>query len=73
MVQQCAAVVRREVSSIRGVGIFDQDRSDLSRLLLEFLLSMGAPPVRDGSEQMIYLPCVSSRLPIVFLFDSCDL
>ena len=50
MVQQCAAVVRREVSAIFGVGISDQDRSDLSRLLIELSLSLGAPLVRDGSE-----------------------
>jgi len=50
MVEQCAAVVRREVSTICGVGFSEQDCSDLSRLLLELSLSLGAPPVRDGSE-----------------------
>ena len=47
MVQQCAAVVRRKVSTICEVGISGQDRSDLSRLLLELSLPMGAPPGRE--------------------------
>jgi hypothetical protein len=48
LVQECAAVVRREVASLSGVGISDHDRSDLSRLFLELSLSLGAPAVRDG-------------------------
>jgi hypothetical protein len=51
-VQQRAKVVRRKVSTICGVGISDQDRSDLPRLLLECVMavnkrsiSLAFPPI----------------------------